>query len=467
MVFSSGSSICNRWSSIYFLYQQTSEKIGRTNRVSLEQLPDESSQESSLDNMKSSLQYQRTNSLLLDEVLPPLRSDIIIEIAQHEGEELLILRDELQLAPQELALDQDAVYILQKLDGTKSINDIAKELNTELGANVNVADLALLIRTLNDSLFIENSAYNEALDFLDSDVVYPVCVGTCYPESADELSEYLDKLLAESPERAYPQNAKAILAPHIDFRVNTSVYAPAFNAIKQSEFDVVVQIGTSHYGTQDRFILTNKNFLNPLGELQTDKELVQKLRDELPFELTTNDIAYMPEHSFEFHQILLKHIFPQKQFTILPILVTSFADFIGRNESQQSVKQPSSDERISIFCATLKKVLSESGKKPLFIISGDLAHIGKRFGDAWSAEEKLDELRTVDYEVMDAISKGDSRYFFNTIASVNDKNRVCGLPPVYTFLEAIKPGKSTVLGYEQWNDSPTGTAVSFGSCAWY
>lgn len=432
--------------------------------------PDTSSGEPSQDRtdnkVSNSSQQYRRNSLLLDEILPPLRSDIIIEIAKHEDEELLILRDELQLAPQELALDQDAIYILQKLDGTKSINNIAKELNTELGANVNVADLALLIRTLNDSLFIENSAYSEAMDFLDSDIVYPVCSGVCYPEEANELNEYLDKLLSQSPERAYPQNAKAILAPHIDFRVNTSVYAPAFNAIKQHDFDLVVQIGTSHYGTQDRFILTEKNFLNPLGELQTDKELVKRLRDELPFELTYNDIAYMPEHSFEFHQVLLKHIFPQKSFTVLPILVTSFGDFTG-TEEENNLRHPSSDERVSIFCNTLNKVIAESGRNPLYLISGDLAHIGKRFGDNWSAESKLDELRITDYEIMDAISKGDSRYFFNTIASNTDKNRVCGLPPVYTFLEAIKPGKSTVLGYEQWNDSPTESAVSFGSCAWY
>ncbi|MBX7155016.1 MAG: AmmeMemoRadiSam system protein B [Bacteriodetes bacterium] len=393
--------------------------------------------------------------------VPALRADIQVHISQHEGNEVLIIHDPDGIADQDIMLEADLLNILQMLDGTRTVGEIVKELTESLNAQIDVAQLAMFIRALDDACLLESENLRQVRDYLESDVREPVCLGHSYPADADELRTFIDDIMKSSVADAYPTNAKAIVVPHIDLRVGPSTYAPPFHAIRDTDFDLVVHIGTSHYGWQDRFILTNKHFTSPLGTLKTDVALVDKLRAELPFELTRNDIAHQPEHSLELHHVFLQHLFANREFTVLPILVTSFHDLVSKQ------RNPERDDKVKTFCETLKRVIDESGRKAVYIVSGDLAHIGKRFGDQWNAEEFLDTLRQEDYEVMDAMVRGKSYEYFTAIANNHDRRRICGLPPVYTMLQTLNPGKGIALAYEQWNDSPTGSAVSYGSAAWF
>lgn len=393
--------------------------------------------------------------------VPPFRSDIQVHLVTHENQDVLILHDPEGIADQNLMLEADLLNIIQLLDGSRSVRHIYDELQSSLNASVDISQLAMFIRALDEACLLESDHYASVRDFLDADVCQPVCAGASYPDDAESLRSFLDEIMQSSPARAYPTNAKAVFIPHIDLRVGAQTYAPPFHAISQSDFNLVVHIGTSHYGWQDRFLLTEKDFLTPLGTLRTDKELVRTLRDALPFSLTQNDIAYRPEHALELHHIFLQHLFAERDFTLLPVLVTSFHDHVEKQHD------PLKDERIAIFCETLKRIVEESGKKAVYIVSGDLAHIGKRFGDEWEAAPMLDTIRMEDYEVLDALAHGKSYDFFLNIARNHDRRRICGLPPAYTMLQTLNPGKGVVLGYEQWDDSPTGSAVSYGSVAWW
>ncbi len=399
--------------------------------------------------------------MTLHEALPPFRTEIEIERVQYESAEVIILRDPLGISEENLMLDAGLLPLLDLLDGEQTLQSLVEILKTENGEDVAVGELAALIEALDDACLLNSEKFFDTKVFRDSDVRHAVCAGSVYPAEKEELHRYLDNVLAANPSRSYPANAKAIVVPHIDFRVDPAIYAAPFLAIRESDFNCVIHIGTSHYGWQDRFILSDKDYMTPLGMLRCDKAFVSELREGMKQSLTTNDIAHMPEHSLELHHVFLQHLFPDRDFTIVPILVTSFHDLVNAQ------REPNSDKKIKEFCDLLRELSTANGRRPLWLVSGDLAHIGRRFGDSWDAHEMLDTLRSEDYEVMDAMIKGKADRYFSTIATNHDRRRICGLPPVWTMLNALKPGSGTALDYNQWNDAPTGTAVSFGSAAWW
>lgn len=390
---------------------------------------------------------------------PKLRDDVTIIYDQERR--ILRFEDERGYVREDLAFEQEFHQLFELLDGEHSLEQIVAEARRAFDGNISLQHLAQLFAWLDEELLLDSPRYRRALRFLESDVVEPVCAGSVYPADPNKLRDYLDSILQLVPERAYPQHARIAFIPHIDYRVAAEHYAYPFNALRQSEFDLVVHIGTSHYGWQDRFLLTAKDFLTPLGRIKTDVALVEELRREIGIPLVRNDLAYQPEHALELHHVFLQHLFPDREFTVLPVLVTSFHDYLQRGQ------HPSMEQKFTAFVDALRRIIERSGRQVLILISGDLAHIGRRFGDEWDAAPMLDQLRGEDHEVLDAIASGKSENLFETIARSNDARRICGFPPAMTMLTAFKPGKGMVLDYGQWNDMPTKSAVSFGTVVWY
>src|SRR5208283_1500903 len=69
-----------------------------------------------------------------------------------------------------------------------------------------------------------------------------------------------------------------IAAPHISPEGGYRTYAAAYSALGREYKDrVFVILGTSHYGEPQKFGLTVKPFVTPLGEARTERALVEKL----------------------------------------------------------------------------------------------------------------------------------------------------------------------------------------------
>jgi MEMO1 family protein len=293
----------------------------------------------------------------------------------------------------------------------------------------------------------------------------PQFAGVCYPKNAEKLSDLLDSVikiphhltLSGSPVQ---QGAQAIIAPHIDFRIGLPTYAPAYYALQDSDADVFVVFATSHYGWGDLFIPTFQHFSTPLGTLQTDHELLKNLQKKIP-NLTKDDSAHREEHSIEFETIFLQYLFGHRTFTILPILVTSFYPFI------QQQQLPAQTDVFRRFCDALGEVLQESGKKVAFVASADMAHIGRKFDDPYDAAPMLPAMRNEDMRLLAALEKSDAREYYRYIAAVDDRYKICGLPPIYSMLETVQCSHGQTLAYEQWNEQATRSAVTYSSLAYY
>lgn len=293
--------------------------------------------------------------------------------------------------------------------------------------------------------------------------------GSSYPANAQQLSDLLDSVV-NSPHHltlsgeSVRKSAQAIIAPHIDFRVGLSAYAPAYYALSDTDADVFVVIATSHYGWGSLFIPTFQYFSTPEGVATTDDEILRKLYEKLPH-LTRDDSAHREEHSIEFEVVFLQHFFGHRKFTIVPILVTSFYPLV--QAYRQKGVLPTENAEFVRFCETLRSVLAESGKKVAFVASADMAHIGRKFDDPYDAATMLDTVKEEDQQLLRAMERSDARAYFERIAAVDDAYKICGLPPVYTMLELINPSGGTALAYEQWYEHPTKSAVTYSSVAYY
>lgn len=399
-------------------------------------------------------------------LVPPLRDDIDIIPFSDNGESLLVLHDRAGYAPEYITLFEAVLPIIEMADGQRTVQDIIQEIEKQTEELLSARAIVELFAALETANFLQSERFYEHKarkdrEFLAQSVRPPVCAGSSYTDNAEELTAFLDTLMQASDGYSAEESATAIVVPHIDLRVGAESYAPAYRALQHSDAELFVIFGTSHYGWQDLFITTEKHFQTPLGVVQTDVECVRRLHTCLPFVPHGNDMAHKDEHSIEFQLLFLQHVFSHRPFTVLPILVTSFQPFID------SAITPAQHERFRGFIDTLRHVVETSGKKTAFIASADMAHVGRKFGDEFSAETILETLAHEDTAVLHRAVAADADGFFRCIARANDRRRICGLPPVYSMLETVRPQRGALLDYQQWHEQETESAVTYASLAYY
>src|SRR5205807_7438522 len=108
-------------------------------------------------------------------------------------------------------------------------------------------------------------------------------------------------------------------------------------------------------------------------------------------------------------------------------------------------------------------------KEPVcYVISGDLAHIGPKFGDRERVgEDLLVRSREQDHIILRRAEAADPAGYFRVIADEGDRRRICGLPPTYTVLETARPASGKLLHYGQYAHPRGYESVSFASVAFY
>ncbi len=171
----------------------------------------------------------------------------------------------------------------------------------------------------------------------------------------------------------------------------------------------------------------------------------------------------MPEHSIELEVVFLQYLFEGKRpFRIVPLVVGSFHDAVADGSP------PVEQEDVGRMIEALRAMERETKEEICYLISGDLAHIGPKFGDHCPAAGLwLDESRASDQAILRQTEAADPAGYFRVIAAENDCRRICGLPPTYTVLEALRPGSGKVLDYDQYVHPRGHESVSFASVAFY
>ena len=404
--------------------------------------------------------------------LPSIRPEIRAEVYKEDGREYVYLLDPQNYATQPVSIPTDFLPLMSYLNGNYSLQEVEKDLAKnypKAEAKEVVESFVNLVNFLDYMGYLKSKRFlwmKEDIDnYLQQKVRPPYCAGSSYAAETSELANQMKELFSSVSPDEVKANAKMIIVPHIDFRIGANAhkaYAMGYYALREERPDLVVIFGTSHNGSTKRFILSEKDFETPFGVVENARDISEKLMSVMDDEdeVIFDEICHRNEHSIEF-QVLLSQYFFNTKFKILPILVNSFVGDIYKQ------RLPDEDVKFRRFLEVLNKAIAQSHYNPVYIASVDLAHIGRKFDDDFDAKNKLEILRQEDEELIHHLAHCNADSFFRSVAEVKDRNKICGLAPIYSILKMLKPVESRFLYYDVWYEEETKSAVSFASFAFY
>lgn len=397
--------------------------------------------------------------------IPSLRYDIQRISVQENGQSFIYFYDQLDYATPDFALPTDAEPILSLMDGTRSVNDIIKFSSDE----VTKEQILGYARFLDENGLLDSKYFAEHAELIEteyekSSTHSSITSGTSYPADEQELTSFLNNAF-EAHENTIPiSSAKALYAPHIDPRVGMSSYVKAFSSIRDLTPKRVFILATSHYAglygetyASKPFIFSRKDFNMPNGLVKADQKAISLIKEQTShneiFGTSFSDRAHRIEHSIELHLLFLNHIW-NHEFEIVPVLVDGFDELFYSEDGFIA-------HQIEAFTYLLNQQFND--KDTFFLVSGDLAHFGKKFGDENPATSMMNKVKAFDESFLEVGAYSDSNTMLNIMGSNYDQYRICGFPPLYTFLNAFSDSKGEVLSYDVWDEKERDSAVSFGS----
>jgi AmmeMemoRadiSam system protein B len=381
-----------------------------------------------------------------------------------------VIWDQLRLAERRLRVTALELTWLRFFDGQHTLRDMQTEAMQRLGGQLIPLDVFdRLVKALDEALFLEGPRFRSRLrEHADNPIRPPSCTG-CYGDEPETIRRQLDRLFSSPAGPGRPGRRRAdkrflgALVPHIDYGRGGLSYAWAFKEVfERTAASLFVIIGTSHY-SRHRFTLTRKHFRTPLGLARTDQAYVDRLVAHYGDGLFDDELmAHLPEHSIELEVVFLQYLLGDTPFRIVPLVVGSFHDCIldGRDPDRQ--------DDIARMIAALRAVEQETPEAICYLISGDLAHIGPKFGDPRPVQSPaLEHSRKQDHGILAHLAGAgrtpDPTGYYRFIADEGDSRRICGLPPTYTLLQAVRPGSGEVVHYDQYVHPEGEESVSFAS----
>ena len=415
---------------------------------------------------------------------PRLRPVESFPVSQPGGEVTFALRDPEGFAGS-ILLPHAAATLASWMDGTRTHADLQETFRRKFSQTLDLQVIEQLVRDLDERWFLDNDRFRgrwkvEIERYLNSPSRPAAHAGAAYFDREDRLRAQLAALFNGEKGPGLPAPAATgaatarlcgVLSPHIDLHRGGSTFAWAYKRlVEESDADVFVIFGTAHSPMRNLFSVTRKNFETPLGTVQTDRKFIARLTANLSatpggreLNLAADELAHRQEHSIEFQVVFLQYLLGDRRpFTIVPVLTGSFHEFITGKSS------PAESPEVRAFVEAMRKTAAEYAPRVCYISSGDLAHIGQRFGDReFLNATRLQDQAEHDRELLEAACRPDADSFFEHVASKADRHRICGLSPTYTLLKVTDPKRGELLKYDQAVELDGTACVSFASAAFY
>jgi AmmeMemoRadiSam system protein B len=378
----------------------------------------------------------------------------------------ILVWDRLGFADSPVRMTRTEYLCLRLFDGQHTLRDIQFEAMRLSGGELLPLDvITRLVERLDEAWLLDGPRFRERLAH---PVREPRCIG-CYEGEPKALRRQLERFFTGPNGPGLPRQSKpdgklrAALVPHIDYPRGGHSYAWGYKELfERTDASLFVIIGTSHYSTH-RFTLTRKDFQTPLGIVPTDQAYIDRLVHSYGDGLFDDEPSHLPEHSIELEVVFLQYLYEDRRpIRIVPLVVGSFHDSVLLESL------PGQREDVARMVAALRRVEAETAEPICYVISGDLAHIGLKFGDPDPVSEpQLAHSRDQDRAILCQAEAADPAKYFRVIADEGDCRRICGLPPTYTVLEAVRPSHGKVLHYDRYLHPRGHESVSFASVAFY
>lgn len=228
--------------------------------------------------------------------------------------------------------------------------------------------------------------------------------GQFYPDSPEELTAELDRLLAGGGGPGLKQKVLAAVCPHAGYMYSGHVAGAVYSVMEMPR--KVVLLGPNHTGAGPQFsVMAEGQWEIPNGLLDVDTVLAGKILEEVPF--FTGDItAHLFEHSLEVQMPFIARIRPGA--SIVPVtMMQALIDYLKKAGEG------------------LASAIESAGEDVLMIASSDMSH----YISDEAAREK-------DAFAIDRILKLDPQGLFNTV--MEKRISMCGVAAVTVMLFAAK-----------------------------
>ena len=197
----------------------------------------------------------------------------------------------------------------------------------------------------------------------------PIVAGSFFPGNATILRKDIESYLSQISNIKEYEDILGVVVPHAGYFYSGQCAAYGYKAIQQKEIEIAVIIAPCHRIGNFTFSVGNfESYLTPLGEVEVDKQIVERLLTYKEFQFLPS--AHKSEHSLEVQLPFLQMIKPAAR--IVPIL---FGD--------QSL------ENSKILAKILHLEFADKLDKTIFIISTDLSHYHES-----EIAEKMDSIFT-------------------------------------------------------------------------
>ena len=390
---------------------------------------------------------------------PRLR-DVDARPIVRDGAVSIFLRDPLQLTEQAILIPRALAPLLMLCDGTREIGALRAALMVEFGVRVREEVLAHVISALDDALLLDNERFAAArqrtLDaYRSAPSRPPTLAGQSYPADAEVLDKLLSSDMAGGEAAgAGRSEVVGLVSPHIDYArggpTYARVWAGAAAAVRAA--DLVIVLGTDHYGEDGALTLTRQHYATPYGVLPTAQDAVDAvvgaIGEELAFE---GELNHRTEHSIELAAVWLHHVRGGAPCELLPILCGSFGHFV------ETGIDPAEDGVLDDLVEALRGLAA--GRRVVMVAAGDLAHVGPAFGGRPQGAAERARLRAADRALIDRVCAGDAAGFFEAIHREEGRYNVCGLPPIYLMLRALGSVTGELVAYDQCPADEEGTSL--------
>ena len=384
---------------------------------------------------------------------------------EHPG---LLIRDHLRFSESMLLIPPPLVACLACFDGEQTELDLRRDLVRATG-EIQIGELEKhLVETLSGAGFLEDEAFerlrqDKIRQFTEAPSREASHAGSAYPDEPEEVRAQLAGFMKDAQVDT-TDSLIGIAAPHVSPFGGWESYRDAYAALRPEYRDrTFVVLGTSHYGEPDRFGLTRKPFVTPLGEARTNVALVDRLATAAPGAINMEDYCHTVEHSIEFQILFLQYVYGP-DIDVLPILCGPFAESLMRGG------KPENNEDVHRFFDALGEIATEQSGKVFFVLGVDMAHMGRRYGDELLAQADDGVMLAVaerDRQRIERINEADPQGFWSLVQENQDDLKWCGSAPIYTFMKAAPNARGTMKRYQQWNideqSAVTFAALSFRS----
>ena len=400
-----------------------------------------------------------------DQKVPRIRTDLAFLPVVHDRETVMMIRDPLGLVEEGKAVPRSLYDIMVHLNGLNTVRDLQMILMRQQGGLfVGSDEIERILFHLDESYLMDSEKYRQARETIISrfsSLATRPCVhcGRSYPDDPSNLKKRLDDILDRDrvPPDETKKPMKALVAPHIDLSVGSTVYGAAYRKLVDRSPARVVILGIGHQMGSGLFSITPKDYDTPLGPVKTDGEAVKELCARAGTLLAENDFDHRAEHSIEFQVIFLKHLLKDRPFTLVPILCGSLQGNLDPCTREGFTK------RAEAFLKSLREILQDGSRETLLVAGVDLSHIGPKFGHDMPASHLAREAESHDRKILQALCAWDADAFWRESLDEGDRYNVCGFSAMACLLEILPPSQGELLAYKIWHEAPTQSAVSFAA----